>query len=370
MEQFPAHDPTWNRKLILTLWWILIIYEVAATIALSFEINEQPSNWFNSFMRFQLFPTILQLLLMGLGYLSMHYLKNYSEFIMIIWTMTMVSLFILCIPEMTSSFELLCMPILLASVYFHKKYVIFAYSLGVACLLILLSIQVLQGQTTNPYEVIASLTILTSTFILCFTVMSRGLDLLAKLKHSVIREQDLLIRNVMIDRLSKVDALTELFNHRSFQEHTDHLISHMPHDTPLELALMDIDNFKLINDNYGHWVGDVVLKTIGSILKEVLGPDDMSFRYGGEEFAVLFVGKSQQDVLAICEEIMESVRDTVIPEMPEQRLTMSIGLATYNRNTMKKAWFQLVDECLYTAKRNGKNRIHVHAADIQMPIAE
>lgn len=370
MEQFPAHDPTWNRKLILTLWWILIIYEVAATIALGYEITEQPSNWWNSFMHFQLFPTTLQLLLMGLGYLAIHYLKNYSEFIMIVWTMTMVSIFILCIPEMSHSHELLCMPILLASIYFHKKYVIFAFSLGVVYLFILLLVPMIQGQTTNPYEIIVSLTTLTATSMLCFAIMSRGLDLLTKLKHSVIREQDLLIRNVMIDRLSKVDALTELFNHRSFQEHTDHLISHMPHDTPLELALMDIDNFKLINDNYGHWVGDVVLKTIGSILKEVLGPDDMSFRYGGEEFAVLFVGKSQQDVLAICEKIMQSVRDTVIPEMPDQRLTMSIGLATYNRNTMKKAWFQLVDECLYTAKRNGKNRIHVYASDIQIPLAE
>ncbi|MNY61606.1 Diguanylate cyclase DosC [compost metagenome] len=96
----------------------------------------------------------------------------------------------------------------------------------------------------------------------------------------------------------------------------------------------------------------------------------MSFRYGGEEFAVLFVGKSNQEVLAICETIMDTIRDTVIPEMPDQKLTMSIGLAAYNRNTMKKAWFQLVDECLYTAKRNGKNRIHVHDADIQIPIVD
>ncbi|MDR6553384.1 GGDEF domain-containing protein [Paenibacillus qinlingensis] len=370
MEQFPAHDPTWNRKLIRMLWWILIIYEIAATIALGFEISEQPTNGFDSFIRFQLVPTSLQLLVMGLGYLAMHYLKYYSDFIMITWTMTMISIFILCIPEMTHSYELLSMPILLASIYFQKRYVIFAYSLGIACLLLLLFIQLVRGQSANPYEIIVSLTIITATSMLCFAIMSRGLDLLARLQNSVVREQDLLIRNVMIDRLSKVDALTELFNHRSFQEHTDHLISHMPHDTPLVLALMDIDNFKLINDNYGHWVGDVVLKTIGSLLKDVLGPDDMSFRYGGEEFAVLFVGKSDQDVLPICDTIMETIRGTVIPEMPDYKLTMSIGLATYNRNTMKKAWFQLVDECLYTAKRNGKNRIHVHAADIQVPIAE
>lgn len=332
-------------------------------IGLLFEIHEQPSNWFNSFIQFQLVPTALQLLLMGAGYLAIRFMQSYVDFIMILWTMTMVSIFILCIPEMSHGYQLISIPILLASIYFQKKFVVFAYCSGVVCLFILLSIQLARGQTTSPYEIIVSLAILTATSMLCFAIMGRGLELLAQLKHSIVREQDLLIRNVMIDRLSKVDALTELFNHRSFQEHTDHLISHMPHDTPLELALMDIDNFKLINDNYGHWVGDVVLKTIGTLLKDVLGPDDMSFRYGGEEFAVLFVGKSQQEVLAICEAIMDSVRTTIIPEMPDYKLTMSIGLASYNRNTMKKAWFQLVDECLYKAKRNGKNCIHVHAAE-------
>ncbi|WNR44096.1 GGDEF domain-containing protein [Paenibacillus roseipurpureus] len=364
MEQFPAHDPTWNRKLILMLWWILIIYEVAALFALFFEMHEQPSNWLDEFVTFQLFPTILQLLLMGLGYLSLHFLKAYSDFIMILWTMTMVSIFILAIPEMARSYELISISILLASIYFQKKYVIFAYSSGVIFLIGLIVIQIfVSGQSITPYEIIVSLTILTATALLCFTIMGRGLALLAQLKDSIVREQDLLIRNVMIDRLSKVDALTELFNHRSFQEHTDHLISHMPHDTPIELALMDIDNFKQINDNYGHWVGDVVLKTIGNILKEGLGPDDMSFRYGGEEFAVLFVGKSSAEVVAICEKLMQTIRETIIPEMPDQKLTMSIGLASYNRNTMKKAWFQLVDECLYKAKRNGKDCIHVHAAE-------
>ncbi|OCT11385.1 hypothetical protein A8709_06845 [Paenibacillus pectinilyticus] len=370
MEQLPAHDPTWNRKLILMLWWILIIYEVAAMIALFFEVQEQPTDWFNAFMQFQLVPTLLQLCLMGVGYLAISYLKPYCDFIMILWTMTMVCIFILCIPELTNSYELLSFPVLLASIYFQKKYIFFAYGASVVSLIILLLTQRIDGQTITSYDVIVSVTVLSATALLCFFIMGRGLALLAQLKNSVVREQDLLIRNVMIDRLSKVDALTELFNHRSFQEHTDHLISHMPEDTPLELALMDIDNFKFINDNYGHWVGDVVLKSIGLLLREVLGPDDMSFRYGGEEFAVLFVGKSQSEVLAICEEIMVNIRSTVIPEMPDQKLTMSIGLASYNRNTMKKAWFQLVDECLYKAKRNGKNCIHVHAADLQMPIAE
>ncbi|UKS25293.1 GGDEF domain-containing protein [Paenibacillus sp. HWE-109] len=360
MEQLPANDHIWNRKLIHLLWWILLIYEVAAMIGFFFDLYDQPAGWQSSFWQYQVLPTSFQLILMGAGYLTLHYLKRYSDFIMIIWTMTTVSIYMVCIPELMGSYELISIPIILASVYFQKKYIIFAYSLGMFCLISLFISQVNQGYSITPYKVIVSVTVLTSTALVCFAIMNKGLALITQLRESVVREQDLLIRNVMIDRLSKVDALTELFNHRSFQEHTDHLISHMPYDTPLELALMDIDNFKKINDTYGHWVGDVVLKTIGTLLKEVLGPDDMSFRYGGEEFAVLFVGKSHEEVMGLCEQLMQFIRETEIPEMPGQALTMSIGLAPYNRNTMKKAWFQQVDECLYVAKRNGKNRIHAH----------
>jgi diguanylate cyclase (GGDEF)-like protein len=363
MEQLPANDHIWNRKLIHILWWTLLIYQVVAVLGFFFNLYDQPPQWFNSFMHVQIITTCLQLSLMGAGYLAIHFLKQYSDFIMITWTMTMVSIFIIRIPELMSSYELISIPIILASIYFQKKYIFFAYSLGIVYLISLLVCQVYQGHSLTPSDVVMSITVLTVTGLVCFVIMNKGLVLITELKDSVVREQDLLIRNVMIDRLSKVDALTELFNHRSFQEHTDHLISHMPHDTALELALIDIDNFKKINDTYGHWVGDMVLKTIGSILKEVLGPDDMSFRYGGEEFAVLFVGKSHEEVLHICEKLMETIRSTEIPEMPDQPLTMSIGLASYNRNTMKKAWFQLVDECLYTAKRNGKNRIHSHISE-------
>ncbi|TXK74473.1 GGDEF domain-containing protein [Paenibacillus sp. N3.4] len=363
MEQLPANDQIWNRRLIHMLWWILLIYEVAAMLGFFFEIYKQPNKWFSSFMQYQVIPTCSQLSLMAAGYATIRLLKPYSDFILIVWTMTAASIYILCIPELRISYELISLPILLSSVYFQKKHIWFAYILGSCYLIALIICQAAQGHATTPYQIIVPFTVITVTTIVCFTIMDKGLHLINQLQSSVVREQDLLIRNVMIDRLSKVDALTELFNHRSFQEHTDHLISHMPYDTPLVLALMDIDNFKKINDTYGHWVGDVVLKTIGCTLKDVLGNDDMAFRYGGEEFAVLFVGKTQQEVMVLCEQLMQIIRETEIPEMAGQQLTMSLGLAPYNRNTMKKAWFQLVDECLYIAKRNGKNRIHSHLSE-------
>jgi diguanylate cyclase len=358
MEQLPINDNIWNRKFIHILWWVLLIFEVAAMLGFFFDFYEQPSRWLYSLMRFQVLPTCLQLILMAVGYMAIRYFNRYSDFIMIVWTMTMVSIYLICIPELTAKYELLCIPIVLSSVYFRRKHIIFAYILGLLCLISLIILNTYLGIPLTPYQVIVPATVITAAAFMCFSIMNKGLDLINQLKISLVREQELLIRNVMIDRLSKIDALTELFNHRSFQEHTDHLISHMPYDTPLELALMDIDNFKQINDTYGHWVGDVVLKTIGYTLKEVLGTDDMSFRYGGEEFAVLFVGKKHEEVMVLCERLMQTIRDMSIPEMPGQQLTMSIGLAAYNRSTMKKAWFQLVDECLYLAKRSGKNQIY------------
>lgn len=244
MEQLPANDHVWNRKLIHLLWWILLVYEIAAMIGFLFDMYHKPAQWFQGFLQFQVIPTCLQLILMGAGYAAIHFLKRYSDFIMIVWTMTMVCIYIMCIPELTSSFELVSIPVLLSSVYFQRKYIIFAYCLGLVSLTGLLLSQLYKGFLVTPSEVIVSVSVLTGTAFVCFAIMRKGLALISQLDDSVLREQDLLIRNVMIDRLSKVDALTDLFNHRSFQEHTDHLISHMPYDTPLELALMDIDNFK------------------------------------------------------------------------------------------------------------------------------
>lgn len=363
MEQPPVNDSNWNRKLIRIFWWILLIYEAAATIGLFVDISRTPDQWGHSFVRFQVIPTCLQLVLMAIGHAAVYLFKRYSDFIMIVWTMTMVGLFIICIPELNDKYELMCVPVLLSSSYFQRKLIVFAYVSSLVCIGILVAANFYRGLMPSAYEMIVSAAVVTATAVVCFAIMNKGLDLITQLKDSVVREQELLIRNVMIDRLSKVDALTDLFNHRSFQEHTDHLISHIPHDTPLELALMDIDNFKRINDTYGHWVGDEVLKTIGSILKQTLSSDDMAFRYGGEEFAVLFVGKRHDEVMALCETLLHKVRGTLIPEIPDQRITMSIGVAPYDRNTLKKAWFQRVDECLYTAKRYGKNRIYAQAAD-------
>ncbi|MEW9700893.1 GGDEF domain-containing protein [Paenibacillus sp. SI8] len=357
MEQLQLNDNVWNRKLIHMLWWILLIYEVAAMLGFFFDYYDNPDHWSYSLLRFQVLPTSLQLILMAFGYTAKRYLPNYSDFIMIIWTMTMVCIYLVTIPELANKYGILCIPIILSSVYFQRKHIIFSYILGLLCFTCIITWNTYRGMAITPYQVIVSATVISASTFVCFAIMNKGLDLITQLQISTRREQELLIRNVMIERLSKVDALTELFNHRSFQEHTDHLISHMPYDTPLELALMDIDNFKHINDTYGHWVGDVVLKTIGCTLKEVMGTDDMAFRYGGEEFAVIFVGKKHEDVLALCEHLLQTIRDLAIPEMPEQQLTMSIGLASYNRSTKKKAWFQLVDECLYLAKRSGKNQI-------------
>ncbi|UJF34065.1 diguanylate cyclase [Paenibacillus hexagrammi] len=321
MEDLPVNDHNWNKKLIRIFWWIFFIYEVAAAFGFIVIAYQTPDQWLHGLLRFQVLPSCLQLLLMAAGYISLHTLKRYSDFIMILWATTMVTIYILCIPELTNKYELMCIPIVLSSIYFQKKHIIFAYSSSIIYMTAMIAWNMTQDIYLTMFEAIIYAAIVTATAFVCFAIMDKGHYIINQLKDSIVREQELLVRSVMVDRMSKIDALTDLFNHRSFQEHTDHLISHLSSDTSLELALMDIDNFKKINDTYGHWIGDEVLKTIGSIVKETLSADDMAFRYGGEE------------------------------------------LAPYNRSMLKKAWFQHVDECLYSAKRCGKNRIHSRVFD-------
>ena len=145
-------------------------------------------------------------------------------------------------------------------------------------------------------------------------------------------ERDLLIKNIIMERVSKTDALTDLYNHRTFQEYLDHLIEHCEKNhMPLQIAVIDIDNFKSINDTYGHAVGDIILKRVAGILQQSLTSDEIIARYGGEEFAIIFPAKTLEQAFEICENTRKTICELNHPEMEDRRVTVSIGLFEIGR---------------------------------------
>lgn len=351
------NNTLWNKKLIKVYWWIFLIYEVAATISTIVAYFITPEIWIEELLRYQVLPTILQLGVMGLGYWGFLKWKKYADYIMIIWGSVFPSVYILTIPELYNKYEILIFSIILSITYFQRKKVLFSTILSLSMILILFLVNVYRGTIISPYDIIVSMAVVVSVAFVCHAVLTKGLMILHQLQGSVHREQELLVRSTLMDRLSKVDALTDLLNHRSFQEHTDYMLNHHSDDVSIYLALLDIDNFKKVNDTFGHAAGDVALKKVADKIKEIEGPDDISFRYGGEEFAILFIDKKKEQVIEQCERLLETIRSDKIEELENQNVTVSIGLAEYQEGTKKEQWFKLADDCLYSAKRHGKDRL-------------
>ncbi len=163
------------------------------------------------------------------------------------------------------------------------------------------------------------------------------------------------------ERLKKIamtDQLTGLYNHNHFYQRLEEEFSRSSrYNTPLSMIMMDIDDFKLVNDTYGHPVGDLVLKQIARILKLYIRKADIAARYGGEEFAIILTYTSAEGAIEEAERIREMVENYSFEELGDKNLTLSLGVATYESGSFKDSaeLVNLADKALYKAKRSGKN---------------
>jgi len=165
--------------------------------------------------------------------------------------------------------------------------------------------------------------------------------------------------NEVLEQLSITDGLTKLHNHRFFQ---DHLRREMRRSArtgePLALLLVDVDDFKGLNDRYGHAVGDAVLRRTGEVLNGVVRETDLLARYGGEEFALLAPQTPLEGAVALGEKVREAVaaaRFSIVDlEGPREiAITVSVGVSSFRGD--EKAFFNEADRALYRAKHAGKD---------------
>lgn len=185
-------------------------------------------------------------------------------------------------------------------------------------------------------------------------IIINGRELASDLEATLTAKQDLMIENAVIRKLSTTDALTGLYNHISFHEFYEKAMEYGSQGAPFHLALVDIDNFKRINDKYGHRMGDLVLARVAQIIKDHLSRRHCC-RYGGEEFAVLLFEKSFEEAYTLMDWIRHMLSETLHEEMEHGAVTVSIGLKSYAEGATKEALFEEVDNLLYTAKHSGKN---------------
>jgi diguanylate cyclase (GGDEF)-like protein len=173
-----------------------------------------------------------------------------------------------------------------------------------------------------------------------------------------------------LNTLVNVDALTGLFNHRYFHFCLKQAIAEANKKAqPLSLLLCDLDFFKKYNDTHGHKGGDNLLKEIAQFLQSNLDPQYSSFRYGGDEFAIILPELSKSNALSVANTLRTKFNNTYFTGqefMPNENITMSIGVSTYIPDENSHVdLLQATDEALYRAKYFNRNRVESYVSLIE-----
>ncbi|MBN2439717.1 MAG: diguanylate cyclase [Spirochaetales bacterium] len=189
-------------------------------------------------------------------------------------------------------------------------------------------------------------------------------------------------QNKRLTGLVEKDSLTDLYNHAAFYKHLNAFMNaSQRHQFPLSIIIIDIDDFKAINDNYGHRFGDSVIKSIAMVLKkasrqydekarnkpeitldnpeiESLRDYDIISRYGGDEFTILLLYCGEKEASAVSQRLKKMIGDLRFPEFPGVTIACSMGVVYLNPGnpcTNGEELFKIADKALYQAKKNGKN---------------
>lgn len=282
-------------------------------------------------------------LLIASRFLSTHYNNVKAEAVINIFFLVVSAYFLICLND--PAFKLLLiMPIILTALKSGVRSALYTTLISLAVLFFV--------SYKNDFLTIDSDLMYAAIFLLLAWLLGN------------MRETESEIQR-KLEKLANFDGLTDLYNHRSFQNIMDRELAEAQKEkSPLSLLLLDIDYFKVYNDSFGHPKGDLVLKQVARLLKESTPEDGYCARYGGEEFAIALPGKGTGTAKELGELIRNRVEDTVFPGMdvlPGGKLTISIGIAEYPLMAANKdKLIQKADEALYKAKFISKNKVETY----------
>ena len=186
-----------------------------------------------------------------------------------------------------------------------------------------------------------------------------------RLRYSNLVVADSLEMQRKYQHYASTDALTGLHNRGWLDDAFDREVKRSERDQlPLALIMIDVDNFKSCNDEYGHLAGDQILITVANAIRTPLRPNDLVARFGGEEFAVLLPETTVENAKIIAERLRERVSEAApgsIDNKDLPRVTISLGIAGRQPGYSLDMMIAAADVAMYHAKRNGKNRVEVAA---------
>jgi diguanylate cyclase (GGDEF)-like protein len=200
-----------------------------------------------------------------------------------------------------------------------------------------------------------------------FAAAHSALALVVALPLVIVLQRSL--RHTSLAAAARTDAKTGLLNAGAWQREAAVEVTRARAQTPLAVAIADIDHFKAVNDTHGHLAGDAVLAAVSAAMRDLLRDCDLCGRFGGEEFALLLPRTTAADALEITERIRQGISQLAIPRdgTAAIRVTISIGVAVPSqaRRTLDDL-LAAADHALYQAKRSGRDRVVIYA-DTRVP---
>lgn len=165
-----------------------------------------------------------------------------------------------------------------------------------------------------------------------------------------------------VRRLSETDSLTGLLNSRSLSRIVEHLISQAQADSSsVSVLFIDLDDFKSINDRFGHPMGDKFLHFFAQVLQTSVRDEDIAIRYAGDEFVVILPNTDLPKAKVVAQRLMEDIRNKRMGDIPALSTTVSVGLAVYPQHAdSAEDLIKHADDALYVVKRNGKDQLAVY----------
>lgn len=351
-DEHIAKQHIWVHKILVAYWVIIAVHGGAQLLSywfLSYEVTP----W-HFYIHILLLPTLAMgaiTLLAQLLHRRYHLLGFYSLFI----AGSIISLTIIWLNyDIRIITGTLLLPVFASVIFFNKRLTLFSAALQLLGLGVLM-LDASFRSYLSVFDMVAIPLFLLLGTLLTNIIRISGQELLSDLQSTLLAKQDLIIQNALMVKLATTDALTHLYNHISFHEYYQKAIEYAD-SVPFHLALIDIDNFKSINDTYGHRTGDIILARVAHMIRDHIGPHDIAARYGGEEFALLLFEKSFEEAHQTVEHIREQLSQLHHHELLGGVVTVSIGLHSYTTPLNKEQLFEIVDGYLYAAKRSGKNR--------------
>jgi len=200
----------------------------------------------------------------------------------------------------------------------------------------------------------------TADLVVAAILMAGGGFVLIVARLSALTTIDL-VRIAALERDVILDPLTGTFNRRYLDAKIDEEVDRARQDgQPLSALLIDLDHFKRINDNYGHPVGDLVLRYVSARIVERVRAGDAVVRYGGEEFVVLAPDCALDAAAALAEQVRLGIseHEIALPDGRKIAVTASAGVASLGSGEAPPDFLRRMDEALYAAKRTGRNRVY------------